>query len=126
MAAEKFGYHLGLAYQIIDDILDFTATSEVLGKPAMADVSLGLATAPVLYAAQQSKQLRPVIKRRFKEEGDAELAYELVMQTDGVVKAQQLALFHAQSAVDALMELPPSDAQRALIRLTEVVLTRAS
>ena len=40
IAAEKFGYHLGLAYQIIDDILDFTSTSEELGKPAMADVSL--------------------------------------------------------------------------------------
>jgi len=126
LAAEKFGYHLGLAYQIIDDILDFTGTSEVLGKPAMADVSLGLATAPVLYAAQDSRELRPVIKRRFKEKGDAELAYNLVMDTDGVVRAQQLALFHAQSAVDALMELPPSDAQLALIRLTEVVLTRSS
>jgi geranylgeranyl pyrophosphate synthase len=40
LAAEKFGYHFGLAYQIVDDILDFTATSDVLGKPAMADVSL--------------------------------------------------------------------------------------
>ena len=48
------------------------------------------------------------------------------MSTNGVVRAQQLALFHAQSAVDALMELPPSDAQLALIRLTEVVLTRSS
>ena len=50
----------------------------------------------------------------------------LVATSPGVVRAQQLALFHAQSAVDALMELPPSDAQLALIRLTEVVLTRSS
>ena len=46
-AAEEYGYHLGLAYQIIDDVLDFTSASDVLGKPALADVSLGLSTAPV-------------------------------------------------------------------------------
>ena len=109
-------------WQIIDDILDFTGTAEVLGKPAMADVSLvsqtnltktsrmyplddqhlccpraqGLATAPVLYAAQDCRELRPIIKRRFKEPGDAELAYDLVMKTNGVVRAQHLAVFHAQ------------------------------
>lgn len=126
IAAEKFGYHLGLAYQIIDDILDFTETAEVLGKPAMADVSLGLATAPVLYAAQDCRELRPIIKRRFKEPGDAELAYDLVMKTNGVVRAQHLAVFHAQSAAEALGELPPSDATRALSRLLEAVLTRRS
>lgn len=44
---------MGLAFQIIDDILDVTAGAEVLGKPAMADMSLGLATAPLLYAAEE-------------------------------------------------------------------------
>ena len=83
-AAERFGYHFGLAYQIIDDILDFTGSSEDLGKPAMADVSLGLATAPLLYASEERRELQPIIKRRFKEAGDPERAYELAMATDGV------------------------------------------
>lgn len=126
VAAEKFGYHLGLAYQIIDDILDFTGTSEVLGKPAMADVSLGLATAPILYAAQEKRELLPLIKRRFEKEGDPEKAYNLVMSTSGVAKAEYLALFHAQSALDALAQLPESEATQALERLTEIVLTRSS
>merc|ERR1740139_2158772 len=51
-AAEEFGFHLGLAFQIQDDILDFTAAASVLGKPALADMDLGLSTAPILYAAQ--------------------------------------------------------------------------
>merc|ERR1712071_710518 len=54
-ACEEFGFHLGLAYQIQDDILDFTAAASVLGKPALADMDLGLSTAPILYAAQEFK-----------------------------------------------------------------------
>merc|ERR1719181_867543 len=69
-ACEEFGFHLGLAYQIQDDILDFTAAASVLGKPALADMDLGLSTAPILYAAQEDRKLRPLIMRRFKEKGD--------------------------------------------------------
>merc|ERR1719201_2806832 len=61
VAAEEFGYHLGMAYQIVDDILDFTGASAQLGKPAQADMELGLSTAPVLFASQTVKELRPMI-----------------------------------------------------------------
>lgn len=50
--AFEFGRHLGMAFQLTDDMLDFDATSKQLGKPAAADLHLGLATAPVLFAAQ--------------------------------------------------------------------------
>lgn len=65
-ACEEFGYHLGLAYQVQDDILDFTGVASVLGKPALADMDLGLSTAPILYAAQEYSALRPLVMRRFK------------------------------------------------------------
>lgn len=48
IAAEKFGYHFGLAFQVIDDLLDFTATDEQLGKPGLQDMSLGVARPAVL------------------------------------------------------------------------------
>lgn len=124
LAAEQYGYHLGLAYQVIDDILDFTGTADVLGKPAMADMSLGLATAPILYAAETRPELRPLIKRRFKEKGDVETTYKHVMSTDGVERAYKLAVFHAQSAVDAIASFPPSEAKDGLIKLAHMVLTR--
>lgn len=126
VAAERFGYHLGLAYQIVDDILDFTGTSDALGKPAMADMSLGLATAPILYAAEKQPELRPLIKRRFKEKGDVELTYRHVMASDGVQRAYDLATFHAQSAVDAIAAFPASEAKDALVKLAHMVLTRKS
>lgn len=49
--AYEYGRNIGMAFQLIDDILDFTSTDETLGKPTVADLRLGLATAPVLFAA---------------------------------------------------------------------------
>mmetsp|Transcript_52003 Transcript_52003/g.62559 ORF Transcript_52003/g.62559 Transcript_52003/m.62559 type:complete len:537 (-) Transcript_52003:265-1875(-) len=124
-AAEEFGFHLGLAYQIQDDILDFTAAANVLGKPALADMDLGLSTAPILYAAQEYPHLRPLIMRRFKEKGDKQVALEALFKSDKAMnKAKDLALFHAQRAVDAILRLPQSEARDSLVRLTHAVITR--
>jgi geranylgeranyl pyrophosphate synthase len=96
-ACEEFGFHLGLAYQIQDDILDFTAAASVLGKPALADMDLGLSTAPILYAAQEYPHLRPLVMRRFKEKGDKQTALEALYKSKTAMdKAKALANFHAQ------------------------------
>ncbi|EEC45328.1 predicted protein, partial [Phaeodactylum tricornutum CCAP 1055/1] len=124
-ACEEFGFHLGLAYQIQDDILDFTAAATVLGKPALADMDLGLSTAPILYAAQEFPHLKPLVMRRFKEKGDKQAALEALYKSDVAMdKARALARFHAQRAVDALLRLPPSESRNALVRLTHAVITR--
>jgi len=125
-AAEEYGYHLGLAYQIIDDVLDFTSASDELGKPAMADVSLGLSTAPVLYAAEGIPEMRPMIKRKFKQEGDVERTLRFVLQSDGIDRSRGLALFHAQRAVNAMCRIPESEERNALITLAHLVLSRKS
>lgn len=124
-ACEEFGFHLGLAYQIQDDILDFTAAATVLGKPALADMDLGLSTAPILYAAQEMPHLRPLVMRRFKNKGDKQIALEALYKSETAMdKAKSLALFHAQRAVDALLRLPQSESRDALVRLTHAVITR--
>lgn len=51
--AYQYGRNVGLAFQLVDDLLDFVASSEVIGKPAAADLKLGLATAPVLFACER-------------------------------------------------------------------------
>lgn len=124
-ACEEFGFHLGLAYQIQDDILDFTAAASVLGKPALADMDLGLSTAPILYAAQEFPHLRPLVMRRFKNKGDKQKALEALYSSDVAMdKAKALANFHAQRAVDAVLRLPQTEARDALVRLTHAVITR--
>merc|ERR1719221_236612 len=126
MAAEKFGYHFGIAFQVIDDLLDFTGTSETLGKPGLQDMQLGLSTAPVLYAAESHPPLKALIQRKFGEPGDVQSACEMVLRSDGLQRTKGLASFHAQAAVDAVCSFPASEARDGLIRLCHVVLSRSS
>lgn len=51
--AFQYGRNIGLAFQLVDDLLDFVSSSEAMGKPAAADLKLGLATAPVLFACEK-------------------------------------------------------------------------
>ena len=126
IAAEEFGYHFGMAFQIVDDILDFTGASAVLGKPAQADMRLGLATAPILYASEHDRRLIPLIQRRFKENGDVQQAVRWATDTNCVEQSYQLADFHVQSAINALAKFPPSDARAALLRLLHLAVARSS
>ncbi|KAG0175533.1 coq1 putative hexaprenyl diphosphate synthase [Apophysomyces sp. BC1034] len=121
-----FGRNLGLAFQLVDDMLDFTVTAADLGKPAGADLKLGLATAPVLFAWEEFPELGPLIKRKFSQKGDAEQARLLVYRSNGLKRTLALAEKHCTLAIDAIMQLPPSDAQSALVQLTEKLLTRKS
>lgn len=52
-AAFEYGQHTGLAFQLMDDMLDYMGTTEDMGKPTATDLRLGLATAPVLYAVEE-------------------------------------------------------------------------
>lgn len=72
-AAYSYGKNLGLAFQLVDDMLDYTVSGQELGKPAGADLELGLATAPLLFAWKENKELGKLVGRRFAEEGDVQL-----------------------------------------------------
>ena len=69
-AAYLYGKNLGLAFQLVDDMLDYTVSGEELGKPAGADLELGLATAPLLFAWKDNKKLGKLVGRKFSGEGD--------------------------------------------------------
>lgn len=79
-AAFEYGSSLGIAFQLIDDLLDFVSSESTLGKPAAADLKLGLATAPVLFASEKHPELKQMIERRFSEPGDVEKAYRTVLE----------------------------------------------
>lgn len=71
-AAYSYGRNLGLAFQLVDDMLDYTVSGVELGKPAGADLELGLATAPLLFAWKQNPALGPLVGRKFGQEGDVQ------------------------------------------------------
>jgi len=69
-AAYAYGKNLGLAFQLVDDMLDYTISEKELGKPAGADLELGLATAPLLFAWKNNGELGSLVGRKFSQEGD--------------------------------------------------------
>jgi all-trans-nonaprenyl-diphosphate synthase len=120
----NYGRDIGLAFQIVDDILDFTASSETLGKPACSDMASGNLTAPVLFALEEKPFLETLIEREFAQEGDLEQAIAWVRDSQGIQRSRELAASHAQSAVGHLANLPPTESRKALLELADYVLSR--
>ncbi|XP_028289345.1 all trans-polyprenyl-diphosphate synthase PDSS1 [Parambassis ranga] len=122
--AYQYGRNVGIAFQLVDDILDFTSGCNQLGKPTAADLKLGLATGPVLFACQQFPELHAMIMRRFSTKGDVDQAWQYVLKSDGVQQTSFLAQRYCQEAIRQISMLRASPERDALIRLTEMVLTR--
>ncbi|TKY86643.1 hypothetical protein EX895_004282 [Sporisorium graminicola] len=126
-AAYGYGRNLGIAFQLVDDLLDFQSTSAAFGKPSGgADLRLGLATAPVLYAWQElpGERIHELVSRRFEGEGDVEKMLRLVDRSQGLKRTAELAKEHARRATEHLDVLPDSEAKQALVRLNEQVIKR--
>ncbi|CAI4217543.1 unnamed protein product [Parascedosporium putredinis] len=102
-AAYAYGKNLGLAFQLVDDMLDYTISGKDLGKPAGADLELGLATAPLLFAWKVNPELGALVGRKFAEEGDVARARELVIQSNGIEQTRALAEDYANKAAAASM-----------------------
>jgi decaprenyl-diphosphate synthase subunit 1 len=123
-AAFQYGRNLGIAFQLVDDLLDFVSSQAELGKPTATDLKLGLATAPVLFASEKFPELNTLIMRRFSEPGDVERAYEAVMKSDGLDHTRILARKHADEALRHISPFAQSQEKQALIMLAEMTLSR--
>jgi len=123
-AMYNYGKNIGIAFQLVDDALDFISTSEILGKPAGADLSLGLATAPILFAAEKYPDLHGLIGRRFKLKGDVEQAFDLVHKSDGVAETYSLARKYVNQATKDIRFLKDSVHKEALFEIGEMVVSR--
>ncbi len=120
----QYGRALGLAFQIVDDLLDFTGSTETLGKPSGSDLKSGNLTAPVLYALQEQPYLGTLIQREFSKPGDADTALNLVLESRGISRTRDLALKFRQEAIAALASLPPSDYRQSLLGMADYVVSR--
>lgn len=120
----QYGRNIGLAFQLVDDFLDFVSSSAAMGKPTAADLKLGLATAPVLFACERYPELNAMIMRRFQEPDDVERAFELVHKSQGLDQTKFLAKKHCAEAVRLVQSLAESPYQKALIVLSDLVINR--
>ena len=120
----EFGKNIGLAFQVVDDILDFTGNDKQLGKPAVSDLASGYLTAPVLYALEENKHLSVLIDRELAEKDDLNNALEIIMNSGAIKKSRVLAEDFATHSKEAILWLPESEYKRALMALPEFVLSR--
>lgn len=123
-AAYYYGKNLGLAFQLVDDMLDYTISDQELGKPAGADLELGLATAPLLFAWKQNEELGALVGRKFQGEGDVARARELVLQSDGLQQTRALAQDYVDQAIAAIKFFPTSEAKHGLEEMALKTLSR--
>ncbi|KAK3689650.1 isoprenoid synthase domain-containing protein [Podospora appendiculata] len=123
-AAYSYGKNLGLAFQLVDDMLDYTRSERDLGKPAGADLELGLATAPLLFAWKTMPELGALVGRKFANEGDVARARDLVAQSDGIEQTRALAETYIEQAIQAISPFPDSEAKDGLIEMALKTINR--
>ncbi|KAH8719462.1 decaprenyl-diphosphate synthase subunit 1 [Phaeosphaeriaceae sp. PMI808] len=123
-AAYLYGKNLGLAFQLVDDMLDYTVSGEELGKPAGADLELGLATAPLLFAWKDNKSLGRLVGRKFSHEGDVQRARDIVSASTGLQQTRALAQEYVDKAIEAISPFPESEAKAGLVEMCTKVMKR--
>ena len=127
-ALNAYGYHLGMAFQIMDDILDFQGTEAELGKPVGNDLLQGILTLPALLFIERYPQ-EPVLQRLLaggRDEADLRRVVEMVQNSSAVDEALVVANEYKDQAVAALRTLEQNPARRSLEELTGYVTHRRS
>jgi geranylgeranyl pyrophosphate synthase len=125
-ALRRFGRELGLAFQIVDDVLDFSGSEAQLGKPAGSDLRQGLVTLPILCYLEEVKD-DAAVNAVLSGQRDAEhvqAAMEAVCTSGAIEAALAEARAHATRSRQALTTLPDGDSRRMLDSLAEYVVAR--
>ncbi len=140
-ALDEYGMNLGIAFQIIDDILDYTQDQSTIGKPAGNDLRQGMVTLPLIYALQEqpqnglAQQVQPLLTGMINlaptngavyTEEDIQAVLTKVTQGDGILLAQADAQTYAQKARAALYHFPASKNRDVLDELIDFVVRRKS
>lgn len=123
-ALRDYGYSIGMAFQITDDILDMTASSEQLGKPSGNDLRQGIVTLPVLYALQHSPsaaELRSIVSTRAMSETQLERGLEIIHQTEAIDYSYRLVSEYLNRARSVLPAGMPADIKEAFLAVAEFV-----
>ncbi|NBC11924.1 MAG: octaprenyl diphosphate synthase [Gammaproteobacteria bacterium] len=122
-----FGLHLGVAFQLVDDALDYDADNDTIGKHIGDDLEEGKPTLPLIRAMAVGSDAQRAMLRKAIEDGGRERIDEVVaaiVDTDALKYTTQLARKHAESAWQALDGLPDSDAKRAMLATAEFAVAR--
>ncbi|MDR2349774.1 MAG: polyprenyl synthetase family protein [Deltaproteobacteria bacterium] len=130
---DSFALNFGLAFQVVDDVLDYEADPDVLGKPVLKDLSEGRITLPLILALRdldpgdRDRLTRAIADvRETLAPGKKEEILSLVGKAEGTKKSLAFAKDFADKAKEALSDLPDTDAKRDLMTLCDYVVKRDS
>jgi octaprenyl-diphosphate synthase len=128
-ALGRYGHNLGMAFQIVDDVLDLTATEDVLGKPVASDLREGKATMAVIHAierctAEERTKIETVLQHgAFNGVTHAEIL-EILQLYGSLEAATAMAVQYAESACKSICTFPDTEIKRALLWAPEFVVAR--
>ncbi len=123
---KNYGYNLGIAFQVVDDILDFVGTEEEMGKPIGLDLAQGTLTLPAMLLLERYPEDNPV-KRLFQnkdKQKNIKLAIELVRNSSIVPECYKISSEYCTKACQNLKLLPDNDSRRILTELADYVAQR--
>ncbi len=126
-ALKLFGYDIGMAFQIIDDILDFTSEQTVMGKPVASDLRQGLITLPVLYYLENrpgDTDLKNILESSFCDENCLNRLLTSIRESGVIKLSHDEARQYVQKGLDELAKLPESSERRALADLAVYIVDR--
>jgi octaprenyl-diphosphate synthase len=128
-ALQEYGFNLGIAFQVVDDLLDFTGDLAALGKPVGADLREGKMTLPLIHMLQQGedageKIVRDIISSRTATDDQWNELLDLLKKHRSIEYAIRRAVEYAERAKKPLYAFPPSSERDALLALPDYVLSR--
>lgn len=126
----RYGYNVGMSFQIIDDILDFTASAEELGKPTGSDLIQGNITLPIFFAMNEEaflNELRNVFSHRAQiDENSIKKTLELLHQTDAIDKSYDISNLYLEKAMQSIHTLENNRAKKTLQTIASIIGKRRS
>ncbi|NKY90993.1 polyprenyl synthetase family protein [Weissella thailandensis] len=122
-----FAYNVGMAFQILDDILDYQSTTTDLGKPTLQDVREGVYSAPLIIAMQNKPEIQKLLaKKESITNEEAIQLRDMVIASGAVDEATDLASEYTEKALDYLSQLPEGESKDTLVAISEALLERAN
>jgi len=125
-ALKTYGHELGMAFQIVDDVLDFVGEEEEMGKPVGSDLLQGTLTLPVILLMEQ-RPGDPVVREVFQRGGNeagAQRVVEMIRNSSIVQECYRIASDFCDQARRALEELPDNACRKSLLDLADYVIER--